>query len=439
MPSASALILVAALLASAGAVGADARWLVAMGAFIVETGSIPERIPYAIAPSDGWNNVPVLSELVFYALHTAGGDTALLWAHITAACAGLGLVAATALRAGAAPGITAACVVLTVTGAAGTYFVARLQLFSLLLFPLLLLLLGSQARRPDWRICLLPPLFVVWSNLHGAAIVGLAVAGAYLLLERMRKEPAVASAVLVLSGAALFLTPALARTAEYYLDVARNESARLHVGLWARLSPSQPLDIALVLVLLVLLVLGRRYRPTLWEVAATLGLVALTLSAARNGVWLLLFLAPRVAQGRRRERPSRPPVVSLAIAFAGLVIGGIALARGPVETGASPELVTRAVQLTERCALYADGIRAEQVAAAGGRIWIGNPIDAFDREDQRRYLLWTESGDVSLLPARVQAVLVEPGSDADSALAAEPRFTVAQRDDRGVLYSRGTC
>ena len=64
-----------ALLAS---VGADARWLAALGEEIVEKGSIPTGIPYAAAPSMDWVNVPVLGELIFHGLQVVAGDKGLL-------------------------------------------------------------------------------------------------------------------------------------------------------------------------------------------------------------------------------------------------------------------------------------------------------------------------------------------------------------------------
>src|SRR5256885_8261206 len=42
------------LSASVAAVGADARWLAAIGAVIVRAGRIPSSIPYTAAPSHDW-------------------------------------------------------------------------------------------------------------------------------------------------------------------------------------------------------------------------------------------------------------------------------------------------------------------------------------------------------------------------------------------------
>ena len=49
-----------ALCAAVAGVGADARWLSALGEAISRAGHIPSSIPYAEASSHVWVNVPVL-------------------------------------------------------------------------------------------------------------------------------------------------------------------------------------------------------------------------------------------------------------------------------------------------------------------------------------------------------------------------------------------
>src|SRR6266404_8805720 len=53
-------VLAVAVCALLTTIGGDARWLAALGAAIVRTGTIPVGIPYASASSSGWHNVPVL-------------------------------------------------------------------------------------------------------------------------------------------------------------------------------------------------------------------------------------------------------------------------------------------------------------------------------------------------------------------------------------------
>src|SRR5437016_12487398 len=78
-----------ALTAVAGTIGADARWLPALGRIILDRGGIPDGIPYASAPSAGWHNVPVLAELILRGLTSAAGERGLLLAQVVAGDAAL--------------------------------------------------------------------------------------------------------------------------------------------------------------------------------------------------------------------------------------------------------------------------------------------------------------------------------------------------------------
>ena len=67
--------------------------------------------------------------------------------------------------------------------------VTGFSLFSLALFPLLLVLLEVDSRAPSRRIWLAVPLVLVWGNLHGAVLAGLGLLGAYLVFSRGRRDP----------------------------------------------------------------------------------------------------------------------------------------------------------------------------------------------------------------------------------------------------------
>ncbi|HEX8976284.1 MAG TPA: hypothetical protein VF781_07220, partial [Solirubrobacteraceae bacterium] len=88
--------------------------------------------------------------------------------------------------------------------------------------------------------------------------------------------------------------------------------------------------------------------------------------------------------------------------------------------------------------VLADGTIDEQVALAGGRIWAGNPIDAFSRAVQADYLNWLagERSGVSAVTPAVRVVLVGRGTPTDALMARLPGFTAARRDRTTVMYQR---
>jgi hypothetical protein len=423
-----------------GSVGADARWLAALGRTIVAQGSIPTGVPYAAAPSVDWVNVPVLGELVFHALQAVGGDRGLLLAQLVAATAALTLLAL-GMRALGAPDAASAMVLLLVFFAAvPSFIIVRAQLFSLVLFCAALLLLRAEARRPSRRVWLLVPLIALWSNLHGAVLVGLAIAAAYLVLERARREPVVAACVLAASCAALFVTPALAASGNYYLGVLRSEAAQRGEGLWAPLSVHKPFDVLFILVAIPLLVFALRSGLRVWELVCIAALVAMTLHAGRNAVWLVFLVAAPAAHGLGKRfshdlTVSRRTLVLCAwIPAVFLVIGVL---QRPHQDGAGKRVRSEAVRLAAGKPILADGIDAEQFALDGRRVLIANPLDAFSRRDQRLYLDWlaaSPAGDALL--RGVTTVVVTRGSLPQQRLERDRSFRRVAVDAKAVIYAR---
>ena len=73
----------------------------------------------------------------------------------------------------------------------------------------------------------------------------------------------------------------------------------------------------------------------------------------------------------------------------------------------------------------------------GRQVWIANPLDAFSRRDQRRYLDWlnaSPAGDVLLREAT--AVVVTRGSPPQQRLEGDRSFRRAAVDARAVVYVR---
>src|SRR5712692_9438625 len=280
-----------------GSVGADARWLAALGRTIFAHGSIPSGIPYAVAPSADWVNVPVLGELVFHAVQVVGGDRGFLLAQLVAATAALTLLALGMRTLGAPDAASAIVLMLVFFAVVPSFIIVRAQLFSLVLFCAMLFLLRAEARRPTRRIWLLVPLIALWGNLHGAVLVGLAIVAAYLVLERFRREPLVAAGVLAACCAALFLTPAFAASGKYYLGVLQSEAAQHGDGMWGPLSLHKPFDVLFILLAIPLLVFALRARPRIWELSSVAALAVLTVHAGRNALWLVCLIAAPAALG----------------------------------------------------------------------------------------------------------------------------------------------
>jgi hypothetical protein len=434
--TAAAVALIVGLAALLGSVGSDAQWLAALGHIIAARHAIPAGVPFAAAPTAHWPNALVLAELVFYGLVQALGDRGLMLAQLVCVAGGLAILAADARRGGADGIGTAAALLCVAAGALPSLAIARVQMFSLLCFPALIALLRAQARGPSRAIWPAVGLLALWSNLHGAALIGLGVLWGYLLLNRASRRPLESVAVAVAGAAAICLTPALLRTPDYYRGVLGNAAAARGIGMWGPLSLRSPLDLALVAAAALLAARMARGRPARWEWAVLAGLALLTIGAARDGVWLLMFAAGPAARTLEPSRSLRALAPIAAAAAAALI--AFAVVRGPLTSGASPALVRGAIALAHGSPVLADGSIDEQVALAGGRIWAGDPIDAFSRAVQNQYLDWTagQPAGAGAVTAIVRVALVSRGSAAATLMARMPGFVVARSDATAVIYER---
>jgi hypothetical protein len=431
---------VASICALLATVGADADWLAALGRDVARSWSIPDGVPFAALPSAGWHNVPVLGELVFHGLQASMGNRGLVVAQVVAVVACLWLVSLDMRRGGVPDAPAALVLMLTAFAAAPALLVVRSQLFSLALFPLLVLLLREEARRPSRRIWLLVPLVALWSNLHGGVLLGVAVACAYLLFSRARQDVPTALGVMGGMALALFATPALTKTADYYSGVIGSQAAAHGEGLWQPLSLKAPFDLIFLAVAVPLLVVAVRSRPALWETIVLAGLAVAAVRASRNEVWLALFLAlpaARALAGRRSWQFTVPRNAASAVTGLLVIVAVAGLVRTPTPAGATQPVLAAAARAAGKTPILADGVDAEQLALAGHRILIGNPLDAFSAHEQQLYLDWLAgraSGDPEL--ARVKVVVATVGSAAALRLAARPGFSEIAHDRRAAVFVR---
>jgi hypothetical protein len=432
---------VSALCALLATVGADADWLAALGRRIAHSWSIPGGVPFAAVSSAGWHNVPVLGELIFHALQAGLGTRGLVVAQLAAVVVCLWLTTKDMRRADVADAPAALALIMTAFAAAPALLVVRSQLFSLALFPLLVLLLRSETRHPSRRIWLLVPLVALWTNLHGGVLLGVAVAAVYLLFARGREQPLVAIGVLAGMTLALFATPALVETAAYYRGVVGSRAATHGEGMWQPLSLHSPFDVVFLIVAVPLLVLAWRSRPKTWEWLVLAVLAVAAIKSSRNEVWLALFVAVPAARGLAGSRSWRavfPPAAASALTGLLVLVTIVGLTRTPVSTGATTKLLQIAARTAGGTPILADGVDAEQLALDGRRILIGNPLDAFPQREQQLYLDWLAGrpdGDAEA--NRVRAVLVTKGSAPQHRLAVRSDFRAVAQDKRAVLYVRG--
>ncbi len=189
---------------------ADFFWQWKTGELVARTG--PPRVDTLSETSRGrpWIEMRWLYCRLLHAVVSAAGFSGAVVAKALAVLAAFGLaLAASPWRRSA----VAACLVLPVAIlAASQRFYVRPELASFLFFSLFVCLCVRSRKGSHGLLYALPPLQVLWANLHTLFLLGPAVAGLFVGLEaiRLRGEPRRLlrpAAVLVATCAACFVTP----------------------------------------------------------------------------------------------------------------------------------------------------------------------------------------------------------------------------------------
>jgi hypothetical protein len=157
----------------------DFFWHLRAGQWMIENGKIPENDPFLWSQtSTPWMNHEWLSDIVFFALHKAGGGT-LISIFVGLLFGGTLTLLYTFLKFKASPFMAilftslGAAVILPWAGCRPqsiTYFLFTVFLFTLLRY---------QGDFRVSRLWILPPLMILWANLHGAFIIGIVLLGMF--------------------------------------------------------------------------------------------------------------------------------------------------------------------------------------------------------------------------------------------------------------------
>jgi tetratricopeptide (TPR) repeat protein len=157
----------------------DLFWQMASGRWVAQHHAIfsTEIFSYT-AQGQPWI-YPVGSGLLFYGAFLLGGYSLISW---LGALACVGTVALLLRRASA----FAAILAIVAVPAIAVRTTPRANMFTVVLFAAFLTILWERYERGTGRLWLLPPLMVVWVNLHLGFISGLALAGLYAAAEAFR-------------------------------------------------------------------------------------------------------------------------------------------------------------------------------------------------------------------------------------------------------------
>ncbi|MFI5118346.1 MAG: hypothetical protein ACHP8B_16785 [Terriglobales bacterium] len=480
-----AAILLFGLLAmtARNAVDPDLWWHLRTGQWIVEAGHVPHSDPFSFTRAgQAWVSHEWLSEVVFYELWKHGGAAALIVFSAILTTAGFMLLYLRCLPGGGSRHWAAAATALGAVASAPSWGV-RPQMFTFTLASLLLWLLESGTEKDRPRLLLwIPPLFLLWLNLHAGFALGPALLLAYgigLMVEvavgntPWRQARPILLRVLLLLLACFALVPLNPSGSELYrypFDTLRSPGMRALIGEWR--SPDFHEWLYRPFLLLWLLVLtalaSSRWRPKGRVIVPLLLTAFAALDAARHIPILVLVAIPGIAaalaavrgdpvethvsKSPRRGVPGSSPfrpffsatVLILMAGFALLNWVSLARKQDAREAELFPQKAVsflRAANYPQRIFVYYDwGGYAIWKLYPQYRVFVDGRADLYG-DDLLRQSIQTVVGlrtgwrDV-LDRWQVEAVLVPPACAVAQALLLDPNWQVAFSDSKAILLLR---
>lgn len=311
---------------------ADFWWHLRSGQLIYATHVVPRTDPFAFTVGGKpWVAHEWLSELLIYATYHFGGYAAVLMLF--------GLVTATAywlaFRSAKADLYVGLPVLALAVWAARPTFLVRPQIFTLCLFSAFYFVLEAHRRTGAWRYLLvLPPLTLLWVNLHGGYILGPAVIVLFLagyVLDaltdsnarqnlRVRARPLGAAALACL--AVVPLNPNGLRLYTYPFETLGSPAMQSLITEWQPPSLQQRLFFPLFLLvgLTILALVLRRNTLRAGEVLFVTFFAGAALHSMRHMALFSVACIPFLSSWRLKAIPWRVPLPIRSAAILSLVL-----------------------------------------------------------------------------------------------------------------------
>jgi hypothetical protein len=315
----------------AGLATVDLTYLIRAGAGIIDTGVIPRFDTWTFTAAGlPWVDQQWGSEVLFAVVYRLGGWTGLVLLRAVLVAIIFGAIYAICRRR-RLPVRTAAILTLIAFGVTAVALGLRAQSFGMAFFAVILLLVSDRRAHPG-RLWLIPPLVLVWANVHGSFFLGPLVVGLAWLedLHDRVEQPHRTLLVALVSAVAACVTPFGPSVWVYAAGLTTNSAVTNDIAEWQATSiRTVPGLMFFGSVFGVVLVLARRGRPTPWPTLAWLGVFFLIgVYAARGVAWWPLaavaavagLLADPVPQPERPERVAPPLFRRLNAAIAVLVV-----------------------------------------------------------------------------------------------------------------------
>jgi hypothetical protein len=293
---------------AAGLLDPDYFWHLRTGQWIVENGALPTVDIFSYtAAGEPWVLHEWLFQVLLYLVYEAGGESLVMFMTALIGGSALFLFLLAADRWIRSP---VASLVLTIAFASTfvTYVIPRPHIFSFLFFGVLLHVLWAARYDGKLRsLFILPPLMVLWVNLHGGYFIALAFLFGFMGLEWLRcllaegKPPLGYLKALTLCCVATLLAACLNQDGPQHLLYplyVMGQSANSFINEWKSPNFQKPMAqwfLAAVMAFFFLLI-NRRERPDLTELMIPLITIAAGFISLRHTPFAVMIMIAYAGQ-----------------------------------------------------------------------------------------------------------------------------------------------
>jgi len=464
-----AAILLFGLLAmtSRNATDPDLWWHLRTGQWIVGSGRVPHFDLFSFTRAGHtWISHEWLSEVMLYELWKHGSAAALIIFSAMVSTAGFLLLY---LRSPGKRHWAAAMTAIGALASAPTWGV-RPQMFTFTLASLLLWLMEAGETKPK-LLFWVPPLFLLWLNLHAGFALGPALLVAYALglitenalgnssWQQVRPLLIRVLALLAACTALIPLNPSGAQLYRYPFDTLRSTGMRSFISEWFSPDFHQLLYRPLLVVwILLLIALATRSRPKGRVMVPLLFTAFASLDAARHIPIFVLVAIPVIAalpftsaplrgENQGLVFPSRPlfnaAIIILIAVFALVKLVVICRSQGALEGEIYPQAAVASLRsaghVKRLFAYYNWGGYAIWKLYPDYQVFVDGRADLYGDAllSQFKTAIQLHTGWQEVLDRwRVEAVLAPPGCALAQALLVDPQWQTAFSDSNALILRR---
>jgi len=177
------IVILAIILSKQGSLlgDADTGYHIRAGEYIIDNLTVPHHDIFShISPPLAWTAHEWLPEVIFALIHNVLGLTGLV-VFMALIIALVYAILLKFLKASGISVIVAALIVVLATSASTIHWLARPHIFSLLIILIWYIILDIYQYKQKNYLYLLPPIMLLWVNLHGGFIAGLMLIGVYIM------------------------------------------------------------------------------------------------------------------------------------------------------------------------------------------------------------------------------------------------------------------